>query len=106
MTLEELSAYLRGYALDHDAVQDTLIDYLTWQGPPIHSPKAWAWRRVKWRTLDQHRKAQVRDAPIGPSVNQLTPERYLLARDRLARMAALESQRPRWGYCNDVKALL
>lgn len=56
MSPEELSRYLLGKGLDPDAVQDTLLEYMTWRGPPIRHPKAWAWRRAFWRTQDGYRQ--------------------------------------------------
>ena len=56
MTPEALSLYLLSKGLDPDAVQDTLLEYMTWQGSPIRFPKAWAWRRVFWRIQDDYRQ--------------------------------------------------
>lgn len=60
MTPEDLSAYLLDKGLDPDAVQDVLVEYLTWTGEPIRYPKAWAWRRVYYRTMDHYRKEGMR----------------------------------------------
>ena len=64
MTPEALSQYLLSYGLDPDAVQDTLLEYITWQGPPIRHPKTWAWQRVYWRTVDERRKESIRGKAI------------------------------------------
>ena len=60
MSPEDLSQYLLSKGLDPDAVQETLIVYMTWQGPPIRYPKAWAWRHVYWRTKAELRKRSIR----------------------------------------------
>lgn len=60
MTPEALSAYLLSKGLDPDAVQDTLVAYMTWQGEPIRYPKRWAWMHVYWRTQDGYRQMTMR----------------------------------------------
>ena len=69
MTPEALSAYLLGKGLDPDAVQDTILEYMTWQGPPILHPKTWAWRRVWWRTKDGYRQQSGRGTRIDLPAN-------------------------------------
>lgn len=60
MSPEDLSAYLLSKGLDPDAVQDVLVEYLTWTGEPIRYPKTWAWRHVYWRTMERYRKEGMR----------------------------------------------
>lgn len=59
MTPEALSAYLLKH-FTQDAVQDVMVTYLSWTGPPIRYPKRWGWRQAYWRTMDQYRKTTIR----------------------------------------------
>mgnify|MGYP001591340447 CR=1 FL=1 len=99
---EALSVYLSSKRCDPDAIQEVLIDYLTWTGPPIRHPKSWAWRRVHWRTLDA-----VRKVALEHEKGKLIPPRQvdiltrLIQRQRLERFATLMKgprldQNPRW----------
>lgn len=73
MTPEALSKYLHTYRdgrqtkLDPDAIQAVLLDYLTWP-VPIRHPKVWAWRRVHWKMIDEHRQRTLYGStrPLGP----------------------------------------
>ena len=104
---EVLSAYLSSKGCDPDAIQEVLIDYLAWTGPPIRYPKAWAWRRVHWRTLDAVRKdirnkverlGRGASGVADPSPDALT---RAIHRQKLERFAVLMKgpnldQNPRW----------
>ena len=98
---EALSAYLSAKHCDPDAIQQVLIDYMTWTGPPIRYPKAWAWRRVHWRTIDAVRKdirSKVAPGVAGPSPDALT---QALQRQKLERFVVLMkgpklARNPRW----------
>lgn len=91
MTPEALSSYLLGKGLDPDAVQDTILLYITWQGPPIQHPKAWAWRHVYWRTRDQERKQSIRShrVDLPPNLVSTAPSPLTQAeqRERIERFA-------------------
>lgn len=66
MTPEALSAYLHKYPqFDPDAIQEVLVEYLTWSGPPIRYPKRWAWRKAFWRTQDHYRQLTIRGLRVG-----------------------------------------
>ena len=93
---EALSAYLSAKHCDPDAIQQVLIDYMTWTGPPIRHPKTWAWRRVHWRTVDAIRadvRSKCTPGTIDPGPDALT---RTLQRQRLERFAVLMKNAPRW----------
>ena len=102
MSPEDLSAYLSSKRCDPDAIQEVLIDYLTWTGPPIRYPRSWAWRRVHWRTVDEVRKV-AREHAKGTLEVSHPPDvlTRLIQRQRLERFVTLMKgpgydQNPRW----------
>ena len=99
---EALSAYLSAKHCDPDAIQQVLIDYMTWTGPPIRHPKSWAWRRVYWRTIDAVRK-DIRSKTTPGISTDPGPDALIRAiqRQKLERFAVLMKgpnldQNPRW----------
>lgn len=91
MTPEALSAYLLGHGLDPDAVQDVLVEYLTWTGEPIRYPKTWAWRHVYWATQEEWRKLSIRghrvDLPSDLASMEPSPLVQAEHRQRIERFA-------------------
>lgn len=100
VTPEALSQYLLSHGLDSDAVQDTLVTYMTWQGPPIRHPKAWAWRHVYWKTRDEHRKRSIRGkgTELPPNLVSTAPNPLTQAeqRQRIERFAQQMKGVRRW----------
>ena len=89
---EALSIYLSTRKCDPDAIQEVLIDYMTWAGPPIRYPKTWAWRRVAWRTKDAIRAdihSKAAPGTLSPDPDALT---RAIQRQKLERFVALMNE--------------
>ena len=101
MTPEDLSTYLSSKRCDPDAIQEVLIEYMTWAGPPIRHPKTWAWRRVHWRTVDAVRK-DIRSkvasgvAEPGPDALARASQRQRIERFTVLMKGPKLDRNPRW----------